>query len=483
MDDTIHIPPRDAQIHLMGICGVGMSSLAGVLKEKGYTVTGSDQNTYPPISTFLERLSIPVKKGYSPSNLHPRPDLVIVGNVITRDNPEADALLQLGLPYLSMPQAIRRFVMGDKTSITIAGTHGKTTTSALAAWILEFAGMDPSFMIGGIAKNFNANFKLGTGPYFIIEGDEYDTAFFDKAPKFLHYNPHVGVITSIEFDHGDIYDDIEEIKDAFTHLIKLIPSEGVLCTNVDEQAVKDAAARADCPCLTYAIRTAADLRAADIVTGVRETRFTVLREGGDYMEVSTDLYGEHNIYNILAAISVGYHLHIDPHTVARAIKTFEGAKKRLETRGSYGDILVIDDFAHHPTAVRGSTKAVKGHYGERRLVAVFEPRSNTSRRNIFQDAYATSFDAADLVILPEPQRMEKIPPGQRFSSVKLRGDLIERGIEAHYFPNNDELLEGILSLTKPGDVILIMSNGPFDNISQRLVGRLKRQFANTHAQS
>ncbi len=483
MDDIIHIPAKDAHIHLMGICGVGMSSLAGVLKEEGFNVTGSDQNSYPPISTFLENLSIPVMEGYSPSNLSPAPDLVIVGNVITRDNPEADALLQLGLPYLSMPQAIRRLVMGDKTSITIAGTHGKTTTSALAAWILEFAGMDPSFMIGGIAKNFNGNFKLGTGPYFIIEGDEYDTAFFDKRPKFLHYNPHLAVITSIEFDHGDIYGNIEEIKDAFTRLIELIPSEGVLCANVDEQAVKDAAGSAGCRCLTYAIRAAADFRAADIVTGVRETRFTVWREGGDYLEASTNLYGEHNIYNILGAISVGYHLHIEPHMVARAIKTFEGAKKRLETRGSYGGILVIDDFAHHPTAVRGSTKAVKGRYGERRLVAVFEPRSNTSRRNIFQDAYATSFDAADLVILPEPQRMERIPPGERFSSVKLKRDLIERGIEAHYFPNNDELLDGILSLTKPGDVVLIMSNGPFDNISERLVGRLKRQFPNTHAQS
>jgi UDP-N-acetylmuramate: L-alanyl-gamma-D-glutamyl-meso-diaminopimelate ligase len=482
MDDTLQMPPKGAHVHLMGICGVGMSSLAGVLKEKGYTVTGSDQNTYPPISTFLERLSIPVKKGYSPSNLHPRPDLVIVGNVITRDNPEADALLQLALPYLSMPQALKEFAMNGKKSIVIAGTHGKTTVSALTAWILEVAGMDPSFMIGGIAKNFSGNFKLGGGLHFIVEGDEYDTAFFDKAPKFLHYNPHVAVITSIEFDHGDIYRDIAEIKDAFTQLIQLIPSEGVLCANVDEQAVKDAAARADCPCLTYAIRTAANLRAADVITNAYGTTLTVLRGEENFVKVSSHLYGEHNIYNMLAAVAVAYHLHIEPHTVARAIKTFEGAKKRLETIGSYGDILVIDDFAHHPTAVREATKAVKGRYGERRLIAVFEPRSNTSRRSVFQTAYATSFDAADLVTLPEPQRMEKIPPAERFSSVKLKEELIERGIEAHYFPNNDELLEGILSLTQPGDVILIMSNGPFDNLSERLVASLKRQFSSTHAQ-
>jgi UDP-N-acetylmuramate: L-alanyl-gamma-D-glutamyl-meso-diaminopimelate ligase len=223
MNETFNIPPRHAHIHLMGICGVGMSSLAGMLKEKGYKITGSDQNTYPPIGTFLERLSMPVKKGYSPSNLHPLPDLVIVGNVITRDNPEAAELLQLKIPYLSMPQALGKFVMEGKRSIIIAGTHGKTTTSALTAWILELAGMNPSFMIGGIAKNFDGNFKLSNGPYFIIEGDEYDTAFFDKRPKFLHYNPYLTVITSIEFDHADIYKGIEEIKASFRRLIEMIP--------------------------------------------------------------------------------------------------------------------------------------------------------------------------------------------------------------------------------------------------------------------
>jgi len=294
----------------MGICGVGMSSLAGMLKEKGYTITGSDQNIYPPISTFLERLSIPLKKGYSPSNLHPIPDLVIVGNVITKDNPEAGELLRLGIPYLSMPQALKKFAMGKRESIIIAGTHGKTTTSALTAWILELAGVNPSFMIGGIAKNFDSNFKLATGPLFIIEGDEYDTAFFDKRPKFLHYGPYVTVITSIEFDHADIYKGIEEIKDSFRRLIEMIPADGLLCANIDDPAVAEEIKKARCPCLTYAIKTEADLTIGDITVNDNKTILTILKEKKEYLSVTTDLYGDHNISNILAAITIAYHLKI-----------------------------------------------------------------------------------------------------------------------------------------------------------------------------
>ncbi|MBW1714655.1 MAG: UDP-N-acetylmuramate:L-alanyl-gamma-D-glutamyl-meso-diaminopimelate ligase [Deltaproteobacteria bacterium] len=432
MANRFHIPPRGAHIHLMGICGVGMSSLAGMLKEKGYAITGSDQDTYPPMSTFLENLSIPVKKGYSPSNLNPPPDLVVVGNVITRDNPESDALLQLGLPYISMPQALRRFAMDKKRSITIAGTHGKTTTSALAAWILEIAGMKPSFMIGGIAKNFGCNFKLGTGQYFVIEGDEYDTAFFDKRPKFLHYDPYITVITGIEFDHADIYKGIEEIKDAFRSLIEMIPAEGVLCENRDDPVILDEMNGVKCPLSTYAIKREADLYARDIVIGANETEFSVLQGGKEYLRLATELYGDHNIYNILAALSVGFHLHIEPETIAVAIKTFKGIKRRLEAIGNYGDILVIDDFAHHPTAVKEATRAVKNRYQDRRLVAVFEPRTNSSRRSVFQDAYAASFIYADVVALPEPQRMEKIPLHERFSSTKLKEDITKQGTEAHY---------------------------------------------------
>ena len=474
MDNNVHILPQHAHIHLMGICGVGMSSLAGMLREKGYAITGSDQNIYPPISTFLERLSIPVKKGYSHSNLHPFPDLVIVGNVITKDNPEACELLRLKIPYLSMPQALKKFAIDKKKSIVIAGTHGKTTTSALIAWILKLAGINPSFMIGGIAKNFNSNFKLDTGPYFVIEGDEYDTAFFDKRPKFVHYNPYLTVITSIEFDHADIYKGIEEIKDSFRRLIEIIPAEGLLCANTDDPTLYDEIKKTKCPSSTYAIKRKAGLKIGKITCKDGRTGLTVLKGGKEYLNVTTDLYGDHNIYNILAATSIASHLKIKSEIIAKAIRTFKGVNRRLELIGNCKDILVIDDFAHHPTSVKETIKAVKEHYKNRRLVAVFEPRSNSSRRNIFQNAYASSFNCADLVILPEPPMMEKIPLHERFSSIKLTGNLKEGGIDAHYFPNNDDLLEGLFTLIRPGDSILIMSNGAFDNIQERLLHHLKK---------
>jgi len=372
-----------------------------------------------------------------------------------------------------MPQALRRFAMDRKRSIIIAGTHGKTTTSALTAWILKLAGMNPSFMIGGIAKNFDSNFKLSNGPYFIIEGDEYDTAFFDKRPKFLHYDPYLTVITSIEFDHADIYKGIEEIRDSFRRLIEMIPPEGILCANLDDPELADEIKKARCPSMTYAIKREADLRIGDITVKDGRTRFTIVKGKKVYLTVTTDLYGNHNISNILAAISVAYHLNIEPEIIAEAITSFKGVKRRLESIGSHKDIVVIDDFAHHPTSVRETTKAVKTYYKDRRLVAVFEPRSNSSRRNIFQTTYASSFDFADLVILPEPPMMEKIPLNERFSSIKLTTELRERGIDAHYFPSNDDLLDGLLSLIKPGDVILIMSNGAFDHIQERLLQRLK----------
>jgi len=474
MDDTIHTPSKGAHIHLMGICGVGMSSLAGMLKEKGYAVTGSDQNVYPPISTFLEKLSIPVKRGYSPTNLHPLPDLVIVGNVITRDNPEARELLTVEIPYLSMPQALKKFAMSGKKSIVIAGTHGKTTVSALTAWIQDVAGTQPSFMIGGIAKNSGSNFKLGSGPYFVIEGDEYDTAFFDKGPKFLHYDPTVVAITSIEFDHADIYTDIEDIKKSFKQLIEMVPTDGLLCANIDDPIIADEVKSARCPLLTYAIEREADLTAVDITTENSRTFLTIVKANKEYLRICTDIFGEHNISNILAAISLASHVQIKPEIITKALNTFKGVKRRLELLGEYNNILVIDDFAHHPTAVRETIKAVKGHYKDRRLIAVFEPRSNSSRRNIFQTAYASSFKDADLVLLPEPPMMEKIPLDERFSSPKLAADLNRQGITARYFKNNDTLLEGLLSLTKPEDVILIMSNGAFDNIQQRLIEGLKK---------
>jgi UDP-N-acetylmuramate: L-alanyl-gamma-D-glutamyl-meso-diaminopimelate ligase len=477
MDDDLHILPRNSHIHLMGICGVAMSSLAGMLKDKGYTITGSDRNIYPPISTFLESLSIPVTKGYSSHHLHPLPDLVIVGNVITRDNPEARELLRLGIPYLSMPQALRRFAMEGKKSIVIAGTHGKTTVSALTAWILEAAGINPSFMIGGIAGNFQRNFQLGKGAYFVIEGDEYDTAFFDKGPKFLHYHPHLAAITSIEFDHADIYRGIEEIEDAFRRLIELVPEEGALCANRDDPLVRKLTNRARCPQVSFAIQGDADYTIGDRISLDGMTTFTVKKGGEQYLKVATDLLGDHNLSNILTAIAISSLIGIPCETIAGAVSTFKGVKRRLEFLGDYHGITVIDDFAHHPTAVRETIRAVKDRYRNRRIIAVFEPRSNSSRRTVFQDTYAASFEGAGLVMLPEPPMMEKIPPHERFSSAKLAQDLNDHGIEARHFQTNKDLLDGIVALAKEGDVILIMSNGAFDTIQERLIKMLQEKSA------
>jgi len=453
----------------MGICGTGMASLAGILKQKGFLVTGSDQNVYPPMNHFLEALSIPVLEGYGPQNLSSNIDLVIVGNVITKDNPEAIELSCLKLPYLSLPQALKHFAIKGKRSIVISGTHGKTTTSAMVAWILEKAGMDPGFMIGGIPQNFQTNFKLGKGPYFVIEGDEYDTAFFDKGPKFLHYDPWLTILTSIEFDHSDIYRNLGHVIESFRKLIKLMPPEGFLIVNGDDEVITQEIKRAKCPVATYGITKNSLWKAVEITVQEDLTHLSILKSGKKYMTLSTPLYGYHNISNLLPAIVLADFLGISFSTLSDATKTFMGVKRRQEIIGEKKGILVIDDFAHHPTAVRETIRAVKEKYRKRRLIAVFEPRSNSSRRNIFQTRYASSFDNADLIMVPEPPLMEKIPPAERFSSQRLVKDVKKRGVNGYYFSNTDQLLGALVEKVRASDVILIMSNGAFDNLPRRLL--------------
>ena len=456
-----------------------MASLAGMLQEQGYTVTGSDRNIYPPMSHFLQALSIPVNQGYRPDNLHPKPDLVIVGNVISRDNPEAIELLRLGLPYLSFPQALKRFALKGKQPIVISGTHGKTTTSSLAAWILEKAGMDPGFMIGGIPENFQKNFKLGKGPCFVIEGDEYDTAFFDKGPKFLHYSPWVLVITSIEFDHADIYRDLKHVIESFSKLISIMPLDGLIIANGDDPVVASEIKKARCMVATYGYSANCLWRIVDAAVGKEATRIKILRAGDPTDETElqdlsfeTPLYGRHNISNLLSAIVLADFLKIPTPVLSEAVRAFGGVKRRQEVLGEKRGVLVIDDFAHHPTAVRETIGAVKEKYGNRRLIAVFEPRSNSSRRNIFQSQYASSFDKADLIMIPEPTLMERIPAAERFSSERLVEDLIKNRLNAYCFLNTDRLLDALLKKVQAGDVVLIMSNGGFDDIHQRLLQQL-----------
>ncbi|MFH1351339.1 MAG: UDP-N-acetylmuramate:L-alanyl-gamma-D-glutamyl-meso-diaminopimelate ligase [Pseudomonadota bacterium] len=471
------VPRKLHHIHLMGICGTGMASLAGILNHKGYRVTGSDQNIYPPMSTFLRNLSIPVFEGYGPKNLSPVPDLVIVGNVITRHNPEAGELSRLNLPYLSFPQALKHFAMEGKRSIVICGTHGKTTTTALAAWVLENAWMDPGFMIGGLPNNFNGNFKLGKGPYFVIEGDEYDTAFFDKGPKFLHYDPWITILTSIEFDHADIYRDLDHVIESFRKLIDLIPSDGLLIVNGEDPLVLNESKRAKCPIVTYGLNEGSDWRAADIQIQEKYTHLSILKQGStptlpSTYTLFTPLYGRHNISNLLSIVALSDFLQLEPSILSKAMMSFKGIRRRQEVKGEKRGILILDDFAHHPTAVKETIGAVREKHRDRRLLAVFEPRSNSSRRNIFQERYRTSFDQADLVFIPEPPMMEKIPPGERFSSTKLVEDLKNRGLRAFYATDTNHLLNEILNRCQGGDVILTMSNGAFDNLPERLLESL-----------
>jgi UDP-N-acetylmuramate: L-alanyl-gamma-D-glutamyl-meso-diaminopimelate ligase len=466
------VPSPLRHIHLMGICGTAMAALAGMLKQQGYRVTGSDQNVYPPMSDYLEGLSIKVLPGYLPSNLRPGPDLVVVGNVITRLNPEALELSRLGLPYLSMPQALQAFAMKGKKSIVITGTHGKTTTTALIAWLLEHAGLDPGFMVGGIPINFESGFRLGKGPFFVIEGDEYDTAFFDKGPKFLHYSPWVAILTSIEFDHADIYRDLGHVRESFRKLIRLIPPEGHLIANRDDPLVLAESGEATCPVTTYGFQEGASWSARNVSVRSRETHLEVFSEKRGAVQLTTALYGRHNVSNLLSAVALADLLKIETAHLRKALETFRGVKRRQEIKGEKKGILVIDDFAHHPTAVRETIRAVREKHAGRRLIVTFEPRSNSSRRKTFQNEYGSSFDQADRILIPEPSLMDKIAPEERFSSQKLVEDLRRRGLEASYFRETSLILEELLRSSREGDVILFMSNGAFDNLPTRLLAAL-----------
>ncbi len=461
----------------MGICGTGMGSLAGMLKSSGYKVTGSDQNVYPPMSDFLAQSNIPVAIGYRPENLEPRPDLAIVGNVITRQNPEAIGLADLGIPYVSFPQILAHYYLNSKTPLVVCGTHGKTTTSSLLASILHSAGQDPGFMIGGLVQAFGRNYNLGKGQYFVVEGDEYDTAFFDKGPKFLHYQPHIAILTSIEFDHADIYADIEEIKSSFRRLIGIMPADGCLVACLDDPLVREVTVEAKCRVIGYGFQPELDWRLENVQVKPNGTSFDAIHQGKPYGTFSSSMPGRHNGLNSLAVIATLAQLGIDKQAIIAGLQNFAGVKRRQEVRGVVDSITVIDDFAHHPTAVRETLAALKEAYNGSRLLAVFEPRTNSSRRRVFQKTYVASFDHADQVITKEPIALTNIPEEQRFSSRELTEDLINRGKDAHYFATTDEIIDFLAGNAGQGDVIAILSNGSFDNIHERLLDKLSTRKA------
>jgi UDP-N-acetylmuramate: L-alanyl-gamma-D-glutamyl-meso-diaminopimelate ligase len=464
-------------IHLTAICGMGMGSFAGLLKENGYEVTGSDQNVYPPMSTQLEEMGIKIMTGYRPENLTHNPDMVIIGNTIKKGNPEVEAAFQRKIPYMSFPQAFREFFLKGKNSLVVTGTHGKTTTSSMIAWMLESAGKDPGFLVGGVLNNFGSSYKLGKGAHFVVEGDEYDTAFFDKVPKFIHYQPSSAIITNIEFDHGDIYRDIDHIKQAFTDFIALIPDEGLLVACGDYPHVRDIIPRAHCRVETYGFDETCDWTSRIVYLNGETNEFVVYFKGEEIGHFQMSVPGRHNVQNALAAIALLYREGIGVPLLQEGLRTFKSVKRRQEVRAVIDGVVVIDDFAHHPTKVRETVAAIRSRYRDRRIWAIFEPRTNTSRRAFFQKEYAGSFDDADMVIIAAVFNSEQIQPGDRFSPEDLIKDLKSRGKQAEYIPGADNIVKFVSQAVKSGDIILIMSNGGFDSIHEKFVESLQKVFA------
>ena len=468
------VPLNIDHIHIMGICGTGMAALTGMLKQSGYSITGSDSHVYPPMSDFLAEMGITVCSGYGSKNLVSRPDLVIVGNVITKKNPESAALFESGIPYLSFPQALSHFYITPLTSLVVTGTHGKTTICSLLATALYRAGLDPTFMIGGIVDEFNANFRLGKGAYFVAEGDEYDTAFFDKESKFLHYQPQVAIITSIEFDHADIFADLDSIKRSFKKFVQLLPSDGLLIANLDDPNVAEVVSEAPCPVEGYGLKSSYSWSLDEVNFIDGKSMFSVYRHGEKWSEMSVAMPGQHNCLNSLAVCAVMNHLGVDAADINRGLSSFGGVKRRQEVRAVENGITVIDDFAHHPTAVRETVNALKSAYESQRLIIIFEPRTNSSRRSIFQQEYVSAFDRSDIAIIREPLPLVDFEPGELFSSEKLASDLREtRNLEAFSFQTTEEILDHLGTILKKGDVVAILSNGGFDNIHNRLIEQIK----------
>lgn len=461
-----------SHVHLMGICGTAMASLAGLLKDRGFKITGSDSNPYPPMSTQLESLGIPVMIGYKKENLHPAPDFVIVGNVISASNEEAQEMARLKLPFGSLPQAMGEFIIADKECINISGTHGKTTTTSLMAWVAEVCGQKPGFLIGGIPKNFSQSFRNPEGKYFVIEGDEYDTAYFDKVPKFTHYKPRHAVLTSVEFDHADIYADLDAVKRAFRQLIHLVPVDGTLIACADDANVMELYKESKCKnSFTYGLR-GGDFHAQILNETAAGIEFQVRFKNEMLGPFTVNMSGEYNILNATSVVAIATCLGFETAKVKQALKSFEGVKRRQDILGEPQGILVIEDFAHHPTAVRETVKGLQKKYPGRKLFSVFEPRSATSRRKVFQKDYVEALKSSGEVLLARAFDQSKIDAENRFSSEELVADLKRTNVAADSYESADAIVGALKARAKRGDVILIMSNGGFDGIYGKLLKAL-----------
>jgi UDP-N-acetylmuramate: L-alanyl-gamma-D-glutamyl-meso-diaminopimelate ligase len=453
-------------VHFLGICGTAMGAVAAAMRDRGYTVTGQDDNVYPPMSTFLEGKGIKITKGFDPADI-PAADIVVVGNAMSRGNPAVEAVLNRKLYYLSMPEVLKMFFLRGKHNLVVTGTHGKTTTTTLLTWIFESAGQSPSYLIGGIPANLGQGACLRDSRHFIIEGDEYDTAFFDKRSKFLHYLPELVIVNNVEFDHADIYENLDAIKLTFRRLLNIVPSEGMVLLNADDPNCLDVASKCPAPIVEVGFSP----NAANHIQHARQEHgvsyFTLLGT-----EFSIPLVGDFNIRNAAMAISAARFYGIPLEEIQKALATFKGIKRRQEIRGVVRDITIIDDFGHHPTAIRETLRGLRGRYGKARLWAIFEPRSNTTRRAVFQHELPLAFADADGVFFSQVARLDQLPEHERLHPEQVIADIAALGKPAFYEPTADDIVAKLAPLAKAGDVVVVFSNGGFDGIHQKLLERL-----------
>jgi UDP-N-acetylmuramate: L-alanyl-gamma-D-glutamyl-meso-diaminopimelate ligase len=460
------------KVHLSAICGTAMASLAGLLHERGHDVSGSDQDIYPPMSTQLADLDIPVRTPYAEKNVPADADLVVIGNALSRGNPEVEIVLDRKQRFTSLPALLAEEFIRGNTSLVVAGTHGKTTTSSLLAHVLHATGRDPGFLIGGVPIDFGRSYRLGTQGLFVVEGDEYDCAFFDKRPKFVHYAPDVAVIGNVEFDHADIYSDLAAVQTAFVRLLNVVPRRGTVIAGIESRALHEILPRAHSRVETFGLSAEAHWRALDVRVDGRGSRFRLMRGGRDEGEFVLSLPGEHNVRNALAALAAAAVVDVTPTAARAALETFRGVKRRLELRGRVRGIAVYDDFAHHPTAVRETLRALRSLAGTGRLVAVFEPRSYTSRTRVFQEAFAQAFSGADLVVVAAAHLPGKVPEAERLSERDLVAGIVRAGVEAVFIARVPEIVQHLVGRLGDGDCVAILSNGGFDAVHERLLAAL-----------
>jgi UDP-N-acetylmuramate: L-alanyl-gamma-D-glutamyl-meso-diaminopimelate ligase len=455
-----------------------MAPVAGMLKERGFHVTGSDVNVYPPASTLLDSLGIRWNEGFRQENLQPAPDLCVVGNVIARGNPEIEYILDEKLPYCSMPQLLEEYFIPNHTSIVIAGTHGKTTTTAMLAWIFHVAGRKPDFLIGGVAPNFGErSYGLGGGEEFIIEGDEYETAFFDRGPKFLHYHPDELILTSLEYDHADIYPDLASIALQFHRLVNLVPRRGKVLIWGESPDLKEAVAKAFCPVETFGLTPECDWCAGDIQWHDDATEFRVDFHGREVTKIRTAVAGKHNVLDALAAIAIAYGRGVECEAIERAMANFVSVRKRMEIKGEERGVLVVEDFAHHPTAIRMTLEATRTRWPGRKIFAAVEPRSNTMRRKIFQDVLPDALAIADEIVIGPVSRAQLLEEGERLSPESIAKSLRARNRPAQAFDSAAAIADYLASHASAGDMVMVMSNGSFDGLSGKLLEKLKSSEA------